>query len=551
MRKTLLLLLPLFLLFSCNDGEEYENWVKISSSNTNVLVSDDGSSATARQTPQGGVIEINVTSNMTNLSLDNNAEGWLGASLSADNVLTLTIPEMQDQDKKIGVVGIMHQGRTYAWVTVVQMPDSSGKTVLTVDKPQVFIHSDGGSETVTVFTNQPSWQIENISDDRVIVNIDGNELDISIEENIYEEPIDATITVAAGEGPNKDIATINVYQDSKSMVLEYTIPEGGGYIRIPLLGEVDCYVEWGDTNTSRLKDTYVQLFNPAPEHHYKTGGVYYVKVTGSVQRLYSHVDHEDLNKSYLTGVIQWGDLGLQSMEYAFSKCVNLSKLPKYSNDAFLEVTSIRFAFADCIGLETLPDGMFKNAIKLTDLFFAFSHCSNLRTIPEDMFEGCLNITAFDNTFGYSGLEEIPEGLFKHCPNVTDLSDCFTSNTKLRTIPENLLSDLPKLTDVSSLFRGCESLMYIPENLFANNPNITAVNHAFAECISLTTVPAKLFANNPEITTTLAVFWRCRSLKSVPHTIFDNNLKIRTFTTTFGDCISADINHICFNLHPMR
>ena len=77
---------------------------------------------------------------------------------------------------------------------------------------------------------------------------------------------------------------------------------------LPLDGTVEATVDWGDGTTDNV--TAVR-----PEHTYAKAGEYYVTVTGKVTKLGNRLSIPVANQSAIVRVIQWGQLGLESLKF--------------------------------------------------------------------------------------------------------------------------------------------------------------------------------------------------------------------------------------------
>jgi surface protein len=93
----------------------------------------------------------------------------------------------------------------------------------------------------------------------------------------------------------------------------------GTTVTLGVAGEVDATIYWGN-------GTYSRVNTPGP-HTYDFGkeGVYTVSVTGSVTA-YSGWRLQDREK--LVSIDSWGDLGFNSMFYAFPETINLVSVPR-------------------------------------------------------------------------------------------------------------------------------------------------------------------------------------------------------------------------------
>ena len=90
-----------------------------------------------------------------------------------------------------------------------------------------------------------------------------------------------------------------------------------------LFGNVDVHVDWGDGSP----DDDVSVAGPFA-HTYATSGQYTVTVSGSLTGLGQDEDEDPLSGAeYLTAVTSFGDLGTESLAYAFWGSDNLVNVP--------------------------------------------------------------------------------------------------------------------------------------------------------------------------------------------------------------------------------
>lgn len=329
-----------------------------------------------------------------------------------------------------------------------------------------------------------------------VIEISGNEYELSfiIQPNGGNSNRYAFIPIYEQDG-DRQLATLQIIQiceetDSPyDMVFTVRANYPNNFtVQLPLSGQIDCYVEWGDGD--------VDYYNSSPVIHkydIDTPESFVVRISGTVTALRSY----ELNTCSITEVNQWGKTGLDSM-----------------NGAFINNTLLRHICGD-------TQGSFEKVNSFDD---AFSYCINLEEIPENLFAYASNANRFARTFYYcSNITEIPENLFYGTKKAKDFTSCFQLCTKLEYIPEKLLSNCPNTVSVRSIFYGCSSLRFIPELLFACNPMIYDIAEAFHACTGLTEIPRGLFDNNRRIRTMNQAFSDCNNLRGEsPYTVIDGN-----------------------------
>lgn len=349
-------------------------------------------------------------------------------------------------------------------------------------------------------------------------------LKVKVNENNGTERRSSTVELYSEGAPATRLGTLEVLQSSKTadelkdMVFVGKAAFANDFtIYLPLAGEIDCYIDWGDGTVEHV-EKYVSSYNDNKRkntlHKYDIDKAteYEIRVSGKVTALSSYYTIPESYRLTISAVKQWGSTGLNDMSNAFKGFGALKSIPADETGAFAEVTTFKFAFSSCKALETIPDGLFKY---------------------------CENVTSFAGTFyECSALASIPSGLFSACKKATDFGQCFYYCSSLTSIPDDLFVGCAEMRYANDLFRYCKNLLSIPAKLFAGNPKITSFNYTFGECSKLTSIPESLFDNCPNVSRFNGIFSFCSDLKSVPVSIFDNNRRVTDFSNTFYCCYSV-------------
>lgn len=388
---------------------------------------------------------------------------------------------------------------------------------------------------MSVSTNCTEWDF--LCDDEWIeVQKTQSGLTLSATENASSKPNRARVTVTAyGEGDdNSASATIDVVQNDGALVIEVQLPDGATMIA-PVVGEMDCMIDWGDGTTDHIQGYFDGLFNPQPNHLYAQGGTYQIRISGQMPWMDIGLSFTDTEAGYITAVVQWGNTGLTSMDRALKGCVNLVSIPGDIDGSFAEVTQFSNAFYGCRSLTEIPADLFAYADKADTFAFCFDS-SDIKNIPAGLFDNCSAATNFISTFSGCPILTIPDELFSGCVSAQTFSSTFYNCQLLQSIPENLFRGCKNVDKFSYCFRQCPSLTEIPENLFADNPAVTTFGGTFTMCYSLASIPEKLFAGNPLAESFGFCFMDCSSLLSIPAGLFDNNRAASGFGGTFRGCM---------------
>ncbi len=394
-------------------------------------------------------------------------------------------------------------------------------------------------------------------------------LKIKVNENNGTERRSAAVELYSEDAPVVRLGSLEVLQSSKSadelkdMVFVGKASFANDFtIYLPLAGEIDCYVDWGDGTVEHIEKnvsvvgSYYESKTTSHKYNADKATEYEIRVSGKVTALSANRTIPESYCSTISAVKQWGSTGLKNMNNAFEGFGALKSIPADETGAFAEVTSFGSAFRSCKALETIPDGLFKYCGNVISFNLAFYECSVLTSLPEGMFSACKSATDFSSCFsGCSSLTSIPEGLFSACKSATDFSSCFSGCSSQTSIPENLFAGCPEMTNASNLFSDCENLLAIPAKLFAGNPKITSFEQLFLNCSSITSIPSGLFDNCPNVNNFHYTFSHCVNLRTIPVSLFDNNRRVTNFRYTFylsynlnGESPYTVINGVKYHLY---
>lgn len=341
------------------------------------------------------------------------------------------------------------------------------------------------------------------------------------------------VRITGAEGVS---ASLDVSQGNGALVFRVEIEADGAAASIPLYGQVDCTIDWGDGLTEAIAAEISGLSSGNPTHTYVKAGVYRVAVQGKVPAL-SALYLNDEMRPRLRAVEAWGMTGLERMEHAFYDCAALESIPSpVMEGSFERVTTFAKAFNGCDGLQQIPADLFVGCGAVTDLSSCFNDCDGLRSVPERLFDDCANVSKLSSVFAYCRrLETVPGKLFAPCPLVTDHSYVFNACEALRTIPADLFEGCGATKSVAFAFSGCLALETIPAGLFDACPSIENFQSAFIDCAAIRSIPEGLFDKCPEAVKFNFTFADCTAIESVPVSLFDNCRKITACTQTFRLC----------------
>jgi hypothetical protein len=225
-------------------------------------------------------------------------------------------------------------------------------------------------------------------------------------------------------------------------------------LRCGNIGTYNATIEWGDGSTSTIT-----TFNDTDlTHVYSVGGVYQIKISGSLPWIY-YQNSGDVKK--LISINQWGILPFTSFDRSFSGCSNLDILATDVPD-FSVIKAMGGAFSNCTSLTNFPfaGADFSNVIEWNQSgLSAFYNCTSLTSIDmtgmlmnttnsytfTNQFQSCTNLTS---VIGFNTLN------FSKCTNI---GDTFRSSG-LTSIDMSGM-DFSSCTSFIRLFFSCTNLDY--------------------------------------------------------------------------------------------
>ena len=255
--------------------------------------------------------------------------------------------------------------------------------------------------------------------------------------------------------------SIDTTVNTDAFITEWNMPSGDFTLPLRSGYTYNMTVDWGDGSALST----VTAYDDVDATHSYSAGTYQITILGTCATIY--INNGSV-KTYLTKVIQWGNVNFDNFNNSFYGASNLTYLPFGAITGVSGVGSLNGAFENCSGLTSLPSGMFDNFSSSLGLLSLFQGCSGLTSIPSgllDVFTGTINFTSV--FYGCSSLTSIPSGLFDYNTSVTNFINTF---------------------------RGCNSLSEIPANLFDNNDAVTSFQNCFYGCTSLTGSSGELWLN---------------------------------------------------------
>lgn len=112
------------------------------------------------------------------------------------------------------------------------------------------------------------------------------------------------------------VTTLFIKAQPMILVFDTNLSEGTT-VTLPLSGELNVVVNWGDGNLETVTNS------GNVNHTYLNNGEYTVQISGSLTHFGGFYSNEDK----LIKVIDFGNLGITSFSYAFFNAINLIEVP--------------------------------------------------------------------------------------------------------------------------------------------------------------------------------------------------------------------------------
>lgn len=447
------------------------------------------------------------------------ADSWCSV-YQVNDKLSIAVDEFisDQEDSRTGTVEVNADGSVKAVIRITQ--SASAKATLQLEpEGKAYISCKGGEIRVNVQSNVPSFNAEITGMDLrwAECSTEGNTVIIKAGKNITGKERSAVLKVSVLSGSDEVVEEYEFRQGDGALTMEYVIQEDGRIADLPVTGDIDCTVDWGDGSEPVLLKGWVSSYS-RPSHSYDKAGTYTVSVSGSIEEL--NCDDSKV-QAYLSAFKSWGAVQIKSLKKAF-KGTTLTEVPAPEEPAlFAEVKSVANAFEKAASLKTVPEDFFSTAVNVTDASSLFSNCKALESVPEGLFRSMPLLTSVSSMFyNCQSLKSVPEDLFKSCTEITSANALF-QDSALESIPAGFFSFGGKVQNMMTVFSGCANLKSVPEGLFDSLVEATRFQSTFVNCKALTSVPANLLDRCRKISITMYMFSGCSSLEGEsPYTMVD-------------------------------
>ena len=441
--------------------------------------------------PEGGSVKIPFRSNFDYyIEVENSASSWLKtiqtrAPELTDGEIEVSVSMNETFSSRRGKILVYPKNSMSSPYTEIIINQASAVFSLSQSKYAV---KKEGDVLITEIRSTQGLTVEVVGDCKWInpevTDSEGYNyiLKNTVDENTTGERRNAAIKLYSGNG-EIFLGMIEIVQvgsdeeDPNAMIFKVRSNFVNEFIvDLPLAGEYDCYVDWGDGIIEyclyREKPDVVHIYeNSSPAS-------YIVKIVGKVPALNS----QNVKAHSIEEVIQWGQTNLIGMEHAFEGNYLLRKIATDDSGSFAAVASMYMAFSSCTALGSIPTGLLQHCSSALYVRHIFSNCTNLKDIPADLFRNLTETTDFSNIFSRcSNIKHLPAELFKYNIKATDFYSAFYCCDSLEELPEGLFHNNPFIKDMSETFRGCSSLKRVPISIFDNNRKLENVSAIFEGC----------------------------------------------------------------------
>lgn len=469
---------------------------------------------------EGGKVTVPYAANFDySLVVDDQSKSWLSLvktkAIMEEAEIEISASANTESYSRVGRIYVKPDNSEQAYTEIIVNQASS---VFTLDKAKHTAPVEGGDLLSTITSGDGlSAVVQGVASSWITCSV------VNTVDNIYELKIKAYPNYGAARVGEIKLysadgavyhGTVEIHQNA----MEVERPEymvfvvktnmfSDGYVYLPLAGNLDCHIDWGDGSQELVKRQVSTSSSDKVSHKYdvQTPTEFVVRISGVVPQLSS----ANIPVHSIIEVKQWGLTGLTSLDSAFKGNQRLITIATDKAGSFGQVSSFASMFNGCVSLVSLPDGLLDSAESATS--FA------------NFCDGC------------SSLQYIPSGLFCHCKETTSFEKAFYNCRALISLPSALFAGCSKVTTFNSVFYGCSSLVNVDADMFEGCTSVTDLFGVFCYCTSLLKVPEGLLDDCPRATNFGNFFSMCGALKEVPVSLFDNQRWVTSFATAFNGC----------------
>lgn len=482
---------------------------------------------------EGGKVTVPYAANFDySLIVDDQSKSWLSLvktkAIMEDAEIEISASANTESYSRVGRIYVKPDNSDQAYTEIIVNQASS---VFTLDKAKHTAPVEGGDLLSTITSGDGlSAVVQGVASSWITCSV------VNTVDNIYELKIKAYPNYGAARVGEIKLysadgavyhGTVEIHQNA----MEVERPEymvfvvktnmfSDGYVYLPLAGNLDCHIDWGDGSQELVKRQVSTSSSDKVSHKYdvQTPTEFVVRISGVVPQLSS----ANIPVHSIIEVKQWGLTGLTSLNSAFKGNRNLISVATDEAGSFSDVKDFASFFDGCNNIVTLPVGFLNYSTQATTFARMCFGCSSLQYIPDELFGSTSKVTTFANTFeGCTSLKAIPAGLFSGCSETTNFSGTFSKCSSVKSLPSDLFEACYSALDFTDTFEMCYALERIPEGLFDDCTRAKKIYYTFWQCSSLVEVPVSIFDNLRWVENFSIAFSGCTSLTGEsPYTIIN-------------------------------
>ena len=325
---------------------------------------------------------------------------------------------------------------------------------------------------------------------------------------------------------------------NNDLVMEWTLPAAATIKIRGYNGQTYNYdVDWGDSTTESGVTTY------SKDHAYAAAGTYQVKISGDFAGF--RMDNISGSwKSYLTRIIQWGNIEFKTFYGAFGGCDGLLSIPTDSPDiSNLNITGTNKMFFGCSSLTSLDLSNWTNTSNFSgsghSMLYGLQKCTSINltgfdtsnlTNCQDFMAHCGRTaggcTVVAPNLDWQATDTLYRMFYRACPTSRAAGvnfNRFLYELGVFSAPSGFTTSLDMSTWNNT--SGINSMQYFAYN----SPGITSINitgwdtsnvtnmyRVFYGCTSLGEIIGLSTMDISSVTTAYQMFYNTRSLHFTNH-----------------------------------
>jgi surface protein len=238
-------------------------------------------------------------------------------------------------------------------------------------------------------------------------------------------------------------------EPTSSMILKYSVNTGDTiYLPLTTIGALGVEINWGDGSVER----YTSAQSGVISHTYSTSGFKIVFIDGQLLSYGNNNNQNVINSNTkLIEVLDFGDIGIQSLSRAFYNAYNLVLLPNTIPNTVTNTSYLLF------GATNFNSDITQwNTTNITNMSFMFSGASSFDQNINTSLDGTKwNVSNVTNMYAMLACRNFNQNLDRwNVSKVTNMEAMFQLNTKFNG---NISTwDVSNVTNMGGMFQGAIS-----------------------------------------------------------------------------------------------